>query len=114
VSARAADLALRRYEAGDGAQLDLLAAQRDAFAADAGRIEADAELVNSRAQLRVASGESLLEPPPRAAHAPERGAHALSDPLSTTSPRGPGEEPEGPDWPAIRDVARRLQLSAHP
>ncbi len=60
VSARAADLALERYRAGDAAQLDLLQAQRDAFAADAARIQADADLVNSRAQLRLAAGESLL------------------------------------------------------
>jgi outer membrane protein TolC len=62
VSARAADLALERYRAGDAAQLDLLQAQRDAFSADAARIQADADLVNSRAQLRLAAGESLLEP----------------------------------------------------
>lgn len=62
VSARAADLALARYQAGDATQLDLLQAQRDAFAADAARIQADADLVNSRAQLRIAAGESLLEP----------------------------------------------------
>lgn len=62
VSARAADLALRRYEAGAAAQLDLLQAQRDAFEADAARIQADADLVDSRAQLRIAAGESLLEP----------------------------------------------------
>lgn len=63
VSARAADLARNRYEAGEGTQLDLLQAQRDAFGADAGRIQADADLLNARAQLRVAAGESLLEPP---------------------------------------------------
>jgi outer membrane protein TolC len=62
VSARAAQLALDRYEAGEVAQLDLLQAQRDAFGADASRIQADADLVNSRAQLRVAAGESLVEP----------------------------------------------------
>ena len=61
VSARAAALALQRYQVGEGSQLDLLQAQRDAFAADAGRIQADADLVNSRAQLRVAAGQSLLE-----------------------------------------------------
>lgn len=61
VSARAAQLALERYQAGAAAQLDLLQAQRDAFAADAARIQADAGLVNSRAQLRLAAGESLLE-----------------------------------------------------
>ena len=67
VSARAADLALERYRAGDAAQLDLLQAQRDAFSADAARIQADADLVNSRAQLRLAAGESLLEPQGREA-----------------------------------------------
>ena len=67
VSARAADLALDRYQVGEGTQLDLLQAQRDAFAADAGRIQADADLLNSRAQLRVASGGSLLEAPARSA-----------------------------------------------
>jgi len=61
VSARAADLALDRYEVGEATQLDVLQAQRDAFAADAARIQADADLVNSRAQLRVAAGQSLLE-----------------------------------------------------
>lgn len=60
VSARAAQLALGRYEAGEALQLDLLQAQRDAFAADAARIQADAELVDSRAQLRVAAGQDLL------------------------------------------------------
>lgn len=63
VSARASELALRRYLAGEGTQLDLLQAQRDAFAADAARIQADADLVNARAQLRVAAGESLLGAP---------------------------------------------------
>ena len=67
VSARAADMALSRYQVGEGTQLDLLQAQRDAFAADAARIQADADLVNSRAQLRIAAGESLLEPPVRGA-----------------------------------------------
>jgi outer membrane protein TolC len=67
VSARAARLALERYEAGTAAQLDLLEAQRDAFAADAARIQADADLVNSRAQLWIAAGESLLEHPARGA-----------------------------------------------
>jgi outer membrane protein TolC len=61
VSARAAELALERYQAGASGQLDLLQAQRDAFAADAARIQSDADLVNSRAQLRVAAGRSLLE-----------------------------------------------------
>jgi outer membrane protein TolC len=61
VSARAAGLALDRYEIGEGTQLELLQAQRDAFSADAARIQADADLLNSRAQLRIASGESLLE-----------------------------------------------------
>jgi outer membrane protein TolC len=60
VGARASELAFRRYQAGEGTQLDLLQAQRDAFAADAARIQADADLVNARAQLRVAAGESLL------------------------------------------------------
>jgi outer membrane protein TolC len=60
VSARAASLALDRYQVGEGTQLDLLQAQRDAFAADAARIQADADLLNSRNQLRIASGESLL------------------------------------------------------
>jgi len=64
VSARAAKLALDRYEAGTATQLDLLQAQRDAFAAAAARIQADADLLNARAQLRVAAGESLLEPGP--------------------------------------------------
>ena len=63
MSARAADLALARYQAGEASQLDLLQAQRDAFAANAARIEADADLVDSRAQLRVAAGRSLLEGP---------------------------------------------------
>ncbi|HZA50858.1 MAG TPA: TolC family protein, partial [Myxococcaceae bacterium] len=67
VSARAAQLALSRYEVGEGTQLDLLQAQREAFNADAARIQADADLLNSRAQLRVASGESLLQPVARAA-----------------------------------------------
>ncbi|WP_235969393.1 TolC family protein [Anaeromyxobacter diazotrophicus] len=62
VNARAAQLALERYQAGTATQLDLLQAQRDAFAADAGRIQADADLVNARAQLRIAAGVSLLEP----------------------------------------------------
>jgi outer membrane protein TolC len=65
VTARAADLALDRYQVGQGTQLDLLQAQRDAFAADAGRIQADGDLLNARAQLRLAAGESLLEPPAR-------------------------------------------------
>jgi outer membrane protein TolC len=65
VSARAAGLALERYQVGDGTQLDLLQAQREAFDADARRIQADADLLNSRAQLRVAAGESLLEPAAR-------------------------------------------------
>jgi outer membrane protein TolC len=60
VSARAAGLALDRYQVGEGTQLDLLQAQRDAFAADAARIQADADLLNSRAQLRIAAGESLV------------------------------------------------------
>ena len=60
VSARAAELALERYQAGAATQLDLLQTQRDAFAAAAARIQADADLVNSRAQLRVAAG---AEPP---------------------------------------------------
>jgi outer membrane protein TolC len=60
VSARAAALALERYDAGEATQLDLLQAQRDAFAADAARIQADADLVNARGQLRIASGESLV------------------------------------------------------
>jgi outer membrane protein TolC len=60
VSARAATLALERYQVGEGSQLDLLQAQRDAFAADAGRIQADADLVNARDQLRIAAGQSLL------------------------------------------------------
>ncbi len=63
VSARAAQLALDRYDAGAATQLDLLQAQRDAFAADAARIQADADLVNARAQLRLTTGESLLERP---------------------------------------------------
>jgi outer membrane protein TolC len=63
VSARAAALALARYEAGEASQLDALQAQRDAFAADAARIQADADLVDSRAQLRLAAGRSLLEGP---------------------------------------------------
>jgi outer membrane protein TolC len=67
VSARAAKLALDRYQAGTATQLDLLQAQRDAFAADAARIQADADLVNARAQLRIAAGESLLEPAARRA-----------------------------------------------
>lgn len=67
VSARAASMALDRYQVGEGTQLDLLQAQRDGFAADAARIQADADLVNSRAQLRIAAGESLLEPPARGA-----------------------------------------------
>jgi outer membrane protein TolC len=66
VSARAAKLALDRYQVGEGTQLDLLQAQRDAFAADAGRIQADADLLNARAQLRVAAGGNLLEPRERA------------------------------------------------
>lgn len=60
VSARAAALALERYEAGAATQLDLLQAQRDAFAAEAARIQADADLVNARSQLRLASGADLL------------------------------------------------------
>ena len=60
VSARAAERALSRYQAGEAAQLDLLQAQRDAFAAEAARIQAYADLVNARAQLRLAAGESLL------------------------------------------------------
>jgi outer membrane protein TolC len=75
VSARAAQLALDRYEVGEATQLDLLQAQRDAFAADAARIQADADLVNSRAQLRVAAGQSLLEPP-----APETSSRAEPPP----------------------------------
>lgn len=67
VSARAAELALERYQAGAATQLDLLQTQRDAFAAAAARIQADADLVNSRAQLRVAAGESLLAQPARGA-----------------------------------------------
>ncbi|BDG05162.1 TolC family protein [Anaeromyxobacter oryzae] len=69
VSARAARLALDRYQAGTATQLDLLQAQRDAFQADAARIQADADLVNARAQLRVASGKDLLLEP-RASPAP--------------------------------------------
>jgi outer membrane protein TolC len=67
VSARAAELALRRYQAGEATQLDLLQAQRDAFAADAARIQTDAELLDSRRQLRLAAGWSLLEPDASAA-----------------------------------------------
>jgi outer membrane protein TolC len=67
VSARAAQLALNRYQVGEGTQLELLQALRDAFSADAARIQADADLLNSRAQLRVASGESLLQSMARAA-----------------------------------------------
>ncbi len=65
VSARAAELALERYQAGAATQLDLLQAQRDAFGADAARIQVYAELVDSRAQLRLAAGENLLQPPAR-------------------------------------------------
>jgi outer membrane protein TolC len=78
VSARAAELALDRYEVGETTQLDLLQAQRDAFAADAARIQADADLVNSRAQLRVAAGKSLLEPPPGATSSRAGAAPAAS------------------------------------
>jgi outer membrane protein TolC len=67
VGARAASLALERYQAGAATQLDLLQAQRDAFAAEAARIQADAELVNARAQLRLAAGRSLLERGPEGA-----------------------------------------------
>lgn len=63
VSARAAQLAQDRYQAGTSSQLDLLQAQRDAFAAAAARIQADADVVNSRAQLRLAAGQSLAGRP---------------------------------------------------
>jgi outer membrane protein TolC len=90
VSARAAELAFARYEAGEATQLDVLQAQRDAFAAAAARIQADADLVNSRAQLRVAAGQSLLE-------APGKGTSSRS-----------GAPPAG------RRLARGLQVSAVP
>lgn len=60
VSARAAELARTRYEAGEATQLDLVQAQRDALSAEAARIRADADLVNARAQLRLAAGQSLV------------------------------------------------------
>jgi outer membrane protein TolC len=63
VSARAAQLAQDRYEAGTSSQLELLQAQRDAFSAAAARIQADADVVNSRAQLRLAAGQSLAGRP---------------------------------------------------
>ncbi len=63
VSADAAELALDRYQAGAGTQIDVLQAQRDAFGAEAARIQADADLVDSRAQLELAAGRALLEDP---------------------------------------------------
>ena len=64
-TARAADLAAQRYEAGIATQVDVLQAQQAALIADVSRIQVEAELAYARVALRLEAGRTLGEDPNR-------------------------------------------------